>query len=940
MKKFFISLTLILAASATLFAQQLPFEPNVRMGKLDNGLTFYIRPNTMPGGNAYFYLVQRVGSLQESDDQRGLAHFLEHMCFNGTDHFPGNSMTDFLERYGLGDSFNATTDLEYTTYHIDNVPTDRGTALLDSVLLILSDWSHGLTLSDKAIDKERNVIVEEWRARNVGRQRLLNNAMPAIFAGSPYAHCLPIGDMDIIRHFRPSQLKDYYERWYNPENQAVIVVGDVDADYIENAIRKYFSPLTRSKQASDFAYTPLPPNEQPILIVQQDRELDKEEIFIYRKMPPVGWAEKGTMDYRRRMLMQNLVVQMLDARAKAVGHLPDSPFEDCESDFNNYFFSSLYPAFLLHIQPKEGRMQEAFHAGMTLLRQAAEHGFSEAECMRAAQLMHERMQQRLTVSNRYNSLVYCNALTQHYLRGDVMMEDTTCFNVDNDILNHMNANDLNIFASEYLYTLDGSNLAVLSLNKEDGQHRIPAQQDFQDILQQVAATKTEPYNDESATQPLMAKLPTPGEVESVEKWKYGFDLVKCKNGLRLLIATSQNNPGRVVMKAWAPGGVNLLPGDGLLLAQMSPSLINFSKKGGHTASEIENITFGQDFEMDWEVQQDILLFEGNCSSANLETMLQLFHLTLTSTEPDNVAFDNRKQSIMSILKNMEGSPSSVFQDSINNAWMDSSSARWLKSPSSRQIMDFDYEAAVRDFRQLTSDAGAFVVIIMGQYNLQQINTLIHTYLASLPGTSSQKYEDNIKQTRLYRNIKQQDYTSNFSMPMATPQSNLFNVWCETNPEYNIENIVAECMITGLLDKMLDAKVREEMGAAYSPSAAMLDLPSLSHRHVLGVQCSFPVQPEQTEAVRQAVEQLMQQIADGCDADLLNKVREEYMKDYYIGSGQDQTVTSWLSKLFMYDIDYLQDFEATLQAQTVESVSAYAKRLLKDGRHFQVVMRPQ
>lgn len=939
LKKIFVAVTLMFLASFSVYAQGLPFDPSVRMGKLDNGLTYYVRPNKMPGDNAFFYLVQRVGSLKERDDQRGLAHFLEHMCFNGTEHFPGRSLTDFLERHGIGGNFNAVTDMEYTTYHIDHVPTDQGVELLDSMLLILYDWSHGLTLDDKAIDKERNVIVEEWRSRNVGRQRLFYNAMPAIFAGSHYADCLPIGDMDIIRKFRPAQLKDYYERWYNPENQAVIVVGDVDADYVENAIKKLFGTLKRSKLASDFRYTELPGNKQPIVVVQKDKELDREELFIFRKMPPVAKEARNSMEYRRRQIMQDLVTQMLDARANAIGHSDNTPFSECESYFGNYYFSSIYPALGLNIVPREGRMQDALEACMTMLRQAAEHGFSQAECMRAAQWMHARMQQSLTISNRYNSSVHCQSLTNHYLYGNVAMEDTARYNVDNEILSHMNADDLNVFASEYLYTLDGSDFAVVSLNKDDG-HVIPSQQDLLDVLQRVSAHKTEPYKDDTDDRPLMAQLPTPGEVVAVEKWNYGFDYVKCKNGLRLLIASSQNNPGRVVMKAWAPGGVNLVSDSGRLIAQMSPSVVNFSKKGGYKASEIERITFGKDIEMNWEIMQDQLNFDGHCASNDLETMLQQFYLTMTSLEPDNEVFATRRESLISTIKNMEGNPSSVFQDSINSVWLDELSHPWLQTPHADEIMNFDYEAAVKAFRELTSDAGAFVVFIVGQYDAEQINRLISTYLASLPGTSSQRYEDNIKNTRLYRGVKPDNCMLDSHYPMSIPQSYVFNAWCNPNPQYNIQNIVADNMLTGVLDKMLDAKVREEMGAAYSPQASTMVMPSLQGIHILGVQSSFPVKPEQTDAVKDAVEDMMKQIANGCDATLLQKTKEEYLNNFYSGAGQDQVVVSWLSELFMYDIDYLKDFEETVKAQTVESVSAYARKLLSEGRHFRVILRPQ
>lgn len=282
-------------------AQQMPpipVDPNVRIGKLDNGLTYYIRKNNLPVERADFYIAQKVGSIQEEENQRGLAHFLEHMCFNGTTHFPGDALKQYLERIGVkfGENLNAYTSVDETVYNISNVPVNTPGAI-DSCLLILHDWSNDLTLDPKEIDKERGVINEEWRTRMSAVQRFQEKLLPAMFAGTKYATCFPIGTMDVVMNFKPQTLRDYYEKWYRPDLQGIVVVGDVDVDAIEAQIKKLFADVPAQPNAAKREYYPVNDNKEPIVLIARDKEQPHIQAIIFNKHEATPDSEKGNMDY-------------------------------------------------------------------------------------------------------------------------------------------------------------------------------------------------------------------------------------------------------------------------------------------------------------------------------------------------------------------------------------------------------------------------------------------------------------------------------------------------------------------------------------------------------------------------------------------------------------------------------------------------------------------
>jgi zinc protease len=370
MKKILSTIMLTMFGVVAMMAQMqmpsIPNDPDVRIGKLDNGLTYYIRHNNWPENRAEFYIAQKVGSIQEDDDQRGLAHFLEHMAFNGSKHFKGNELLRWCESIGVkfGTDLNAYTSIDQTVYNISNVPTTRE-GIVDSCLLILFDWADGLLLEQEEIEKERGVIHEEWRLRTSANQRMLERDLPKLYPGSKYGHRMPIGLMEIIDNFERPFLQAYYEKWYRPDNQGIIVVGDVDVDKVEKKIKEMFSSIVLPENRALVTAYPVPDNAEPIFVIDKDKEQQYNIVEVLMKHEAFPDTLKGTMAYLITDYMKDATLSMLRDRLKEYAEKPESPFLQAFASDGEYLLSKTVDAFELGFLPKDGQAEAALTAVLT-----------------------------------------------------------------------------------------------------------------------------------------------------------------------------------------------------------------------------------------------------------------------------------------------------------------------------------------------------------------------------------------------------------------------------------------------------------------------------------------------------------------------------------------------------------------------------------------------
>ena len=381
---FLFAAMLFSAVAAMAQMPDMPVDKDVRIGKLDNGLTYYIRHNNYPEHVANFYIAQKVGSINENDDQRGLAHFLEHMAFNGSEHFKGNGIIEYTRSLGVefGRDLNAFTSLDQTVYNIDNVPTTRKTAV-DSCLLILKDWSNGLLLEPAEIDKERGVVHGEWRLGSGPQQRIQDAIFPEIHKGSKYGNRLPIGLMSIIDSFQPKTLRAYYEKWYRPDNQGIIVVGDVDVDQVENTIKTLWKDVKVAPDAEKIPFEVVPDNNEAIYALGKDKEMQMDQFLIMMKQDIVPDEMKSNVAYLIQKYGVDVMCDMLNTRFQDVAQTEGAAFTAAQCFYGNYMSAKTKDALITVVIPKEGQNYEAIQQVMVELLRAQKFGFVESEYQRA-----------------------------------------------------------------------------------------------------------------------------------------------------------------------------------------------------------------------------------------------------------------------------------------------------------------------------------------------------------------------------------------------------------------------------------------------------------------------------------------------------------------------------------------------------------------------------
>ncbi|HAP50740.1 MAG TPA: peptidase M16, partial [Porphyromonadaceae bacterium] len=505
----------LLAAVAMVNAQEMPPIPAdeaVLTGKLDNGLTYYVRHNNYPEHRVNFYIAQRVGSVQEEESQRGLAHFLEHMAFNGTENFygEGKGVIDYTRTLGVefGGDLNAYTSTDETVYNINDVPSTRESAL-DSCLLILRDWSCGLLLEDAEIDKERGVIHEEWRLRRSPSQRMLERNLETLFPGSKYGQRMPIGLMSVVDGFKYNELRDYYHKWYHPENQAIIVVGDIDAAATVEKIKKLFSPIKKHANAASVVPEAVPDNEAAIIVTDKDKEQPYSIVQLMFKDDPMPREMKGTMAYLLQDYMVDMITMMLNQRMSEKAQEPDCPFIQAGSYYGDFIMTNNKEVFSIFALPKEGQTDAALQAIMVEALRASKYGFTATEYERTKAEYLSRLEDRYNNRDKIENETYGREYVSNYINGDPYMSMETAYQLMNMLAPNIPVDLINQAMPE-LIPQSEHNMVVLNYNQEKEGAVYPTVEGLRGAIEAARAQDIEAYVDNVKNEPLITSLPKPG----------------------------------------------------------------------------------------------------------------------------------------------------------------------------------------------------------------------------------------------------------------------------------------------------------------------------------------------------------------------------------------------------------------------------------------------
>ena len=519
MKRLFIALLLMMVAFSAnmVMAQQMPpipVDPEVRIGKLDCGLTYYIRHNDYPEHRVNFYIAQRVGSIQEEESQRGLAHFLEHMAFNGSEHFngEGKGIIDYTRSLGVefGRNLNAYTSIAETVYNINDVPSTRQSAI-DSCLLILKDWSNGLLLTDEEIDKERGVIHEEWRLRRSANQRMMERQLETLYPGSKYGRRMPIGLMSVVDSFPYQELRDYYHKWYRPDNQALVIVGDVDVDHIEAQIQELFKDCKLDPNAAQVVEEPVPDNEEPIIVIDKDKEQQTSTVQLMFKHDAVPREDKASIEYLLTNYIKSMAASMFNSRMGEKAMEPDCPFLMGYAYDGNYLYSQNKGAFNMICMPKEGMVEAATEALVTEAMRAAKHGFTETEYARCREEILSSLESRYNERNKIYNGSLASEYYRNYLDGEPIPSIEQEYQLVNQILPMIPVEAVNEVLPE-LITTDGKNMVIVNFNQEKDDAVYATPEAMLTAVNNGLNAEVEAFVDNVRQEPLIPKLPKKGSI--------------------------------------------------------------------------------------------------------------------------------------------------------------------------------------------------------------------------------------------------------------------------------------------------------------------------------------------------------------------------------------------------------------------------------------------
>ena len=941
MKKIFaVMFMMLMAFSVNVTKAQgmgpIPVDDQVRIGKLDCGLTYYIRHNNYPENRVNFYIAQRVGSIQEEESQRGLAHFLEHMAFNGSEHFngEGNSIIDYTRSLGVafGKDLNAYTSIAETVYNINDVPSTRQSAI-DSCLLILKDWSNGLLLTDEEIDKERGVIHEEWRLRRSAQQRMLENQLENLYPGSKFGKRMPIGLMEVVDNFKYNELRDYYHKWYRPDNQALVIVGDVDVDHIEAQIKELFKGLPApDPNAAQVVDELVPDNEEPIIVIDKDKEQQYSQVMVMFKHEAMPKEIKGDKMYMVIDFAKQMMGSMLNQRLEEKAQEPDCPFIQASAYDGNYLFANTMDAFTMGIMPKDGQTEAATEAVVTEAMRAAKYGFTATEYERAKEDYMSRLERQYNERNKISNARLAAQYYRNYLDNEPIPSIEQEYEIMSQYVPMLPVELVNQMLPGFISTT-GENLVVLNFNQEKDGAVYPTADGLKAAVDAGLTAEVEAFVDNVKQEPLIAQLPKPGKIQKEKvNDQLGYKELELSNGARVILKKTDFKENEIRMNAFQRGGASLYGEKDWANTNLLPLATMTSGLGEFSNTELQKALAGKQASAMFSMDNYEDALTGNSTVKDLETLFQLTYLSFTDLRKDEKSFNQFKGQVEAMLKNRDLDPSNVFEDSVsyilaNHDWRD-------KPFTIDDLNQVDLDRMIEIAKERTANAANYTFIFVGAFDEEVIRPLIEQYIATLPGKKGmQSNFVNVATHPVGQTI------THFTRKSETPKAMAQIYWYDTKMPCSTENVIKSNILGQVLSKIYLQKIREDAGAAYSAGARGWSTYE-GNNVFTAVMASCPVKPEFADM---AIQIMNDEIANACnniDQTTLKEIKELAVKDLTTNFKENGY---WLKTIHNYLFTGVDGHTGVLDivnAQTPETIAAFARQLLSSGNKVEVVMLPE
>jgi zinc protease len=915
------------AQSADRFAldQKIPVDPKITVGELPNGLRYYIRENREPKNRADLRLVVNAGSVLEDEDQRGLAHMVEHTAFNGSKHFARQKLVEFMESIGMrfGADLNAFTGFDETIYTL-RIPTDSP-EIIRTALLILEDWAHGLTFDEKAIDKERGVITEEWRLGQGAEARMRDKQFPVLFRGSRYAERQPIGKKEIIETFKPETLKRFYRTWYRPDLMAVIAVGDFDRAKMEELVKRQFAAIPRDPKAPPRPVYPVPDHDETLVAVATDKEETRSTVAVFHKLP---LRDQSTVGAYRQRTVEMLFNAMLNNRFNEIAQKPDPPFLGAGSSEERFVASK--EVFALSALVPEGGIVRGLRALYTEGERVARFGFTKTEFERQKQDIARFYERALVQKETEDSGDFAEEFTRSFLEGEPIPGIEYEHTLQSHFLPEIALDEVNRLAREWMTARN----RVIMVNAPDKPGpKVPDAPELLAVLEDIKHLEIAPYQDTLSEAPLLAVLPPAGEVVSSRAVEAaGITEWTLSNGARVVLKPTKFKEDEILVRATSPGGISLAAEENLVPANTADNVVASGGLDGFSEVDLHKKLAGKAVTLTPLIGELEEGLSGSASPKDAETLFQMIYLTFTSPRPDPTVFESIKAQLKAALENRVKDPEAVFTDTLRST-LQRDQPRF-RAMTVDDIPHMDLEKSLAFYRDRFADADDFAFIFVGNLDLEKLKPLVCRYLASLPTHGR-------KETWKDWRVPPPEGVVKRSVVKGVEPKSLEAIVFSGPFRSGMANRLALRAAAQVLETRLRKVLREKLGETYDVSVRpyMSKIPREEYRLMI----DLGADPKRIDSMTKVIFKEIKELKDkGPDDHELSDVRTAESRDYETNCRENGW---WLAELVERyrvgeDPAEVLRFPETLSRLTKRVIQDAARMYLNTKRYVQVTLYPE
>lgn len=906
----------------------LPIDQSIRKGVLPNGLTYYLKSTDVTKNVASYYIIQNVGSVLENDDQQGLAHFLEHMAFNGTKNFEGKGILNTMQKHGLvfGKDINAYTSFDETVYNINNIPTTA--ELIDTGLLVLHDWSNHLLLTDEEIDAERGVIKEEWRTRQSGGMRILQKNIGTMFNDSKYAQRLPIGLMDVVDNFEYKALRNFYHDWYRTDLQAIAIVGDIDVNQVEEKIKALFSEIPAVNNPKERFVVNIPDNDSMLYSMAMDKEVATSSIsFGIRHLRPL---KEETVASLKESLLNNMITSMLSARIKELSRKPEATFLGARIGYASHSRST--KSFNMSVYPKPNQQHAAFKSVLTEVNRAVNFGFANAEIERIITDFTSYYENQISKIDdmshgRIVQLIQDNYLT-HVAITDVEKE----FEIVKRIFSTLKSDEIHK-ALKKLYTDKNRFLTVTGVK---GNNNL-TKEDALNIIDKVENDASiEAYTDEFGGKTLISGVTIKkGTIISEEENKaLGSTTFTLGNGIKVHHKYVNKNANDVKLKALSKGGRSLLKDTDLPSANLLGNVIQYSGLGDYSATDLPKVLAGKTASASISISDLSENISGSSVTKDTETMLQMVYLRFVKPRFDENGFNVIMQNVENYKIRRKENIGEKMSDSMTVTLYGTNNPK-RRLFDDDFIKDISFDKIKTIYNDRFGNAADFEFFIVGDIQKDALKPLLEKYIASIPTNNLKEDWKNNATPWLNSKIDKDIY-----LKMEDPKSSV-RISYKNDYEYSLKNALIARALGDMLDLRYTETLREEEGGTYGASTRA----SLSKRPLqkASISVNFDCNPEKVETLIAIVHDEINKMAQGHIIQVdLDKTLTNYLKERKQQKDYNSYDMSLLTRFYRegYNMNDSKNFEDIINSLTIRDIQNFAKTLLKDAKSYEIVFKPK